>query len=360
MGDSPVDDAAALAKWTTFLQDYAKGIEQPPPPPLRSTNSHDSTKSRELPSFDVPLYPPGETEISPATARRVAEFYDDHGFLPPPRADEESVRLRTIQEYNLFREDQAENFHRSTSLVNTIFEFAPVCTMSLFHNDVQVVVSKGEGLVTETSICGHVVLKKNGQTTELNEVSGDWRFAGNPWSVASNVKGYVGVPIMLEIDPFNPSGSDRVTVGVLALMSNRPFPPLAAAQLKVLNDLCTMLSVQLRSTWEGWRRGKEARLRNAVSLFLEAALVEPSQKAIVNTATMKAPLVQGSRSERHAPARGEAKKVTSNLFMNAACQIQELLEADFAIIIDLTPFFATMVSAVATASTLAAPGPPSR
>ncbi|KAJ7485409.1 hypothetical protein FB451DRAFT_1229641 [Mycena latifolia] len=345
MGDPDAEDA--LAKWTLFLQEYAKGNEQPPPPPLRSTNSATSTKSRELPSFEVPLYPPGE--ISRETARTIAEFYDEHGFLPPPRADEESVRLQTIQEYNLFREDQAENFHRSASLVNTFFDFAPVCTISLFHHDVQVVVSKsgdfpvqlGEGLVTETSICGHVVLKKNGETTELNEVTRDWRFAGNPWAGISNgVKGYVGVPITLEVDPSNPLHSERVTVGVLALMSNRTLPTFTVTQRKVLNDLCTMLSVQLRSTWEGLRRGKEARLRNAVSLFLEAALVEPSTKAMVNTVVMTGPPVQGSGSGRNTP-RSEAMVLTSNLFSNAAQQIQELLEADFVIIIDLTSFRAT-------------------
>jgi hypothetical protein len=32
----------------------------------------------------------------------------------------------------------------------------------------------GEELVTETSICGHVVLKKNGETTELVEIGSDW------------------------------------------------------------------------------------------------------------------------------------------------------------------------------------------
>ncbi|KAJ6595732.1 hypothetical protein DFH09DRAFT_1135444 [Mycena vulgaris] len=341
----------AVAKWTHFLQEYAKGNEQPPPPRLGSTNPATSTKSGELPSFEVPLYPPGE--ISPETARNIAEFYDAHGFLPPPRADEETVRLQTIQEYNLFREDQVDNFHRSTSLVNAFFDFAPVCTLSLFHNDVQVVVSKagdfpvtlGEGLVTETSICGHAVLKRNGETTELNELAGDWRFAGNPWSVDSNgVKGYVGVPIRLEVDPSNPNDSDKVTVGVMALMSNRSFPKLTTVQLKVLTDLCTMLSAQLRSTWEGWRRGREARLRNAVSTFLETALVEPRERAMLNTMARVEPTVQGSESGTNTPRNFEAMSTTSSLFANAAEQLQELLEADFAIILDLNSFEATNAS----------------
>jgi hypothetical protein len=125
-------------------------------------------------------------------------------------------------------------------------------------------------------------------------------------------------------------------------MSNRPLPELTDTQRKVLDDLSTMLSVQLRSTWEGWRRSKETRLRNAVSLFLEKALVEPSQQAIVQAAAVMAtPRVQGAdRDGTKTPPRS-AEALTASLFDNAAKQIQELLEADFAIIIDLTSFHAT-------------------
>ncbi|KAJ6543804.1 hypothetical protein B0H10DRAFT_1355760 [Mycena sp. CBHHK59/15] len=201
-GPSPeISDTDALAQWTLFLNDYSRGRERPPPPPLRKS----SHNAKSLPSFEVPLYPHGE--ISPEVARTIAEFYGQHGFLPPPRAEEESVRLHTIQEYNLFRSDQTENFHRCSSLVSAYFHIAPVCTISLFHNDVQVVVSKagdfpvklvcipvgrtisyhslsvvvGEGLVTETSLCGHVVLKKNGEITELTRQSTTGASPGNPW-----------------------------------------------------------------------------------------------------------------------------------------------------------------------------------
>ncbi|KAJ6488055.1 hypothetical protein C8R45DRAFT_995408 [Mycena sanguinolenta] len=329
------EDQERLIQWTLFLRDYAKGIEWASPPP--SLNSGSAT-NRPLPAFDVPLYPPGE--ISEATARIIAEFYDQYKFLPPPRAEEETVRLQTIQEYNLFRQDQAENFHRCSSLVNTLFPFAPICTISLFHNAVQVVVSKagefpvslGEELVTETSICGHVVLKKNNKTTELVETGDDWRFTGNPWcSVRNGVRGYVGVPITLEVDPSD-SQSSRVTVGVIALMSNRPFEKLTDTQRKALDDLSSMLSVQLRSTWEGWRRRKEMRLLNAVTDFIQKALVDPSQQAIrdIGVATRAEPPVQGSDSGRSTPSlRGaHVELLTSGIFENAAQQLQELLEAD--------------------------------
>ncbi|KAJ7731932.1 hypothetical protein DFH07DRAFT_846816 [Mycena maculata] len=357
---TPDEDVDALAQWTLFLQEYRKGKERPPPPPLRSARAVKAAKAATSVPPVVPTYPPGE--ISPATARAIAEFYDEYGFLPPPRADEETVRRQTIQEFNLFRPDQAENFHRCSSLVNSFFQFAPVCTISLFHNDVQVVVSKagefplpigipatsteteGEALALETSICAHVVLKKKGETVELNELAGDWRFTGNPLCAADSkgVKGYIGVPLSLEVDPSNPDNSERVTVGVLALMSNRPFLRLSATQLKVLDDLSTMLSVQLRSTWESWQRTKETRLRNAVSLFLEKALVEPSQQALMD-AEAAAPPVQGAEPGATAKAV-DMKVLTSGLLSNASKQLQELLEVDFAIVIDLGSFHATKLN----------------
>ncbi|KAJ7649391.1 hypothetical protein DFH06DRAFT_1135011 [Mycena polygramma] len=199
----------------------------------------------------------------------------------------------------------------------------------------QVVMSKagdfpvilGEELVTETSICGHVVLKNNRETTELGERTSDW-CPYIPYALA--VKGYVGVPITLETDPCDPQYSERINVGVIALMSNVPIPKLSDSQRKVLDDLSSMLSGQLHSIWEGWRRRKETRLRDAVSLFLQTALVEASEQAIMDTAVTEAPV--------------DAIAPTTDLFTDAAAQLRELLEADFVVILDLTSFHATNVS----------------
>ncbi|KAJ7792423.1 hypothetical protein B0H14DRAFT_2931429 [Mycena olivaceomarginata] len=321
------DEDPNLVQWLLFLRDYAKGNEWSAPPCVR------------------------RPAISPETARIIAEFYDRYGFLPPPRADEETIRLQTIQEYKLFREDQAENFHRCSSLVNTLFP----SHLSVFHNAVQVVVSKagdfpvslGEELVTETSICGHVVLKKNGETTELAEIGSDWRFTGNPWcSVSSTgVRGYVGCP-------HHPRGRSLSPekLGASHRRGHRPDvkPPVQEThdtQRKVLDDLSSMLSVQLRSTWEGWRRGREMRLLNAVTDFLRKSLVEPSQQAIMdNRAASRAePPVQGHESGRSTPSlRGvDVEMLTAGIFADAAEEMQELLEADLAVIVDLTSFHTT-------------------
>ncbi|KAJ7829950.1 hypothetical protein B0H13DRAFT_2434252 [Mycena leptocephala] len=332
------EDLDALAQWTQFVQERA---------PLRSACGPATFKSETSespgPSFALP-HVPGDT--SPATAETITEFYSQAGFLPPPRADEETIRRQTIQEYDLFRQDQRENFHWSSSLVNSFFHFAPVCTISLFHNDVQVVVSKAGEFpiplgVGVSASAGTEEVETDTDDYQLHQLDGHWRFTGN--AVDSNgVKGYVGVPITLEVDPSNLLASERVTVGVVALTSNRPFLKLSDTQLKVLDDLSTLLSVQLRSTWEIWQRGKETRLRNAVSLFLNKALVEPSQQALMDAAAPE-PAVQGSES---AMARRDVDigTLTSALFASAAKELQQLLEADFAIIVDLTSFHATPLS----------------
>jgi hypothetical protein len=80
-----------------------------------------------------------------------------------------------------------------------------------------------------------------------------------------------------------------------------------------------------------------------VSLFLEKALVEPSQQALMDAAATQPP-VQGSESAASRSAIGRAM-LTSGLFAKAAKELQELLDADFAVIIDLTSFHATQVHA---------------
>ncbi|KAJ6595605.1 hypothetical protein DFH09DRAFT_1135094 [Mycena vulgaris] len=349
MGDITSDeDPDLLSQWTLFLEQYAKGQPQAPTPLLRASQVPGSSAASQ-PLLQVPLYPPGE--ISSATARTISQFYDQYGFLPPPRADEETVRLQTIQEYNLFRDDQIENFHRCSSLVNTFFHFAPVCTISLFHNDVHSVVSKaGEFPATPSTemdeedpyeakiMRDHLNLNKSGGITELNELPGDWRFAGNPWSVDSTgVKGYVGVPITLEIDPSNPHDSERSAPqastspsAFVAVMSNRPLPKLTDSQRKVLDDLSAMLSIQLRSTWEGWRRGKED---------------APAQQAIMHAAAA-AHLRRACRapeSPAHPPRSAETL-TAGPLRHQRRRRSKSCSRRTLAIIIDLTGFHATKMN----------------
>ncbi|CAK5261858.1 unnamed protein product [Mycena citricolor] len=347
-------DDELITQWTGFLQDYAKGEDRPRPPALLPPHASvhpPSGSNLSLPAFDVPLYPPGK--ISKDTARVIAEFYSQYGFLPPPRAEEECLRNQVIELYNLFRPDQVEHFHRCSSLLHAFFPIAPVVTINLFHNDFQIVVSKagdfplrqGENLLTEISICGHVILKKDRSIIEMLEVSKDWRFLGNPWCTAESLplKGYVGIPLSLNVDPSDPNNHQVVNVGVLALLSQTPFPPLLDSQRKVLSELSAILSIQLRSTWEVWSRNKETQLRNAVSTLLEKALVQENTDVVTTPgAAMAEPPVQGSiRSMTPQPSVEKGKSTTKTIFSDAAEQLRTLLEVDFAVIIDLTAIHVT-------------------
>ncbi|KAJ7754459.1 hypothetical protein B0H16DRAFT_1458958 [Mycena metata] len=322
-----------LTEWTLFLREYSRGKEGPQPRRIRDQGATIAPSVLSTSAFDAPLYPLGEVipqQICTETARAVAQFYEQRGFLPP-----------------LFRQDQTENFDRCSSLVKSFFSFSPIVKISLFHRNESVVSQvgelpgRGEAFDAETTISGHVLLTKAGQTTELYQVADDWRFAGNPLVGSNGVKGYIGVPVTLEIDPSNPQTSQRVTVAVISLMSNQPFRRLDDNQRKVLDDLSSMLSVQLRSNWEGSRRGREMRLRNAVSLFLETALVDLSHQAIKHTtATLAEPPVEGSEPGKSTPNLRGMDALTSSIFSSAAEQLQQLLVADSAIIIDLSAFHA--------------------
>ncbi|KAJ6462738.1 hypothetical protein C8R47DRAFT_1239588 [Mycena vitilis] len=333
------EDLDSVAQWTQYLQQRApetqlQSARSPPPFKLASATA--------MPSPDVPR------NTSPTTAETIADFYDQSSFLPPPRADEETLRRQVIQEYHLFHADQLVNFHRASSLVNSFFHFAPVCTVSLFHNDAQVVVSKAgafprpaAGLPATPS--PEINAAKADPDTDGEEYvppDGHWRFSGNTPD-STGVRGYVDVPLTLELDPSNALDTTRVTVGAVALMSHRPFLALSDTQMQVLDDLALLIAVQLRSTWERWQRSKETRMRNAVSVFLERALVEPSQQALMDAASVE-PTVQGAPEA--ASAKREDRNSTRALFSTAARELQTLLEADFAVIIDLSAFHATQLN----------------
>lgn len=66
MGDLAPGSPDALAQWTLFLEEYAKGQARLPPPALKhSTHVLDGSapSPRTPPSFEVPVYRPGEVRV---------------------------------------------------------------------------------------------------------------------------------------------------------------------------------------------------------------------------------------------------------------------------------------------------------
>ncbi|KAF8577337.1 hypothetical protein K439DRAFT_561580 [Ramaria rubella] len=334
-------DSEGASEWADFLQAYARGQyphDSPPKPPQQLPQDPPMSPAREpkdLPAFEEPLYPLGK--IPPEFAQTIFDFYRVFGFLPPPRAEEEALRTRMIQGYNLQRADQLANFDRCTSLVNAFFNRP--CVFSLFKGNVQTMVSicgdfpaePGLVLPPETCFCGHVLLRRDSQVVELGEVESDWRFKGNPYCINGTIKGYVGIPILLQVDPSSLDEESTLAVGVLAVVDGKPIPPLTPAQTKIMKDLAAMLSVQLRSTWEGWRRGSESRLRTSVTEFLTKALVNP-------TPTSPSPTV--SHSDVPVSPSTPPAQPFPEILDESARHLHKMLEADLAVIIDLTPFHA--------------------
>lgn len=313
VSSSPVSEEHSVQAWTAFLQAYANGqlpldkVPELPPLPtdtIPHINGHGESSAapgRSLSlSFEDPVY--SSVSITPDVAIRVRDFYRRHSFLPPPRAPLETLREQIIQEYDLYSDSQVANIKAATDLVQAYF--GGICTFTLFRDNVQelmavsgpadVVASiglhKGQRLLPETSLCGHSVLFA-GDTTYVPNLGCDWRYAGNPYAdVMKGVKSYLGSVISLNVDPASPSvgptsaaqrlsesRGNVVGIGVINLMHLTDFlPPLRDDQKVVVDNLRKMLETQLRATWEGQGRTREARARRAVSEFVDTAIVHRS------------------------------------------------------------------------------------
>jgi hypothetical protein len=281
------------ASWADFLSRYARGEfpsdSVPPLPPLPSPPpEHVRPSSEPLDHlFEAPTY--DTIDITPSIAERVGEFYCKHAFLPPPRAPSEAVRERVILEYDLYSQEQIDNIQSATDLVQAYF--GGLCTFTLFRDNVQVLMAvsgdsavieavglhSGKRLLPETSLCGHQVLFRR-RSMYVPDLASDWRTAGNPYADAlKGVKSYLGAAVFLPVDPVQspPSISNAaawpakedpemevsgVSVGVINLMHlDEYLPPPTPSQEKVLHHVTRMLETQLRATWEGHARTKEAK-----------------------------------------------------------------------------------------------------
>lgn len=301
----PVLEADSCQAWTDFLRLYAQGQFSPsdipalPPLPDGAENngkgsSNDAKGAQGAPdigtTFDSPVY--SSVEITPEVAARVRDFYRAHRFLPPPRAPLEHLREQCIVEYDLYSEQQIKNIRSATELVQSFF--GGLCTFSLFRDNVQELMAvagapevieavqlfPGKRLLPETSLCGHSVLLGD-KNLYIPNLALDWRYCGNPYAdELKGVKSYFGSVVSLNVDPSSSSDDRSVGIGVINIMHlDRYLPPLSEEQLKVVHTITAMLETQLRATWDGQGRTREARLRRAISDFIEDTLVQPGLPA---------------------------------------------------------------------------------
>nr|XP_031857890.1 uncharacterized protein CI109_006686 [Kwoniella shandongensis]KAA5524962.1 hypothetical protein CI109_006686 [Kwoniella shandongensis] len=305
--EPPRPDDQSLEAWREFLETYANGAipsDHIPPLPLLSSSPSTTTTSESSfhdyeqddtigSDFDHPIY--DCTEISPVTAYRVREFYRRNRFLPPPRAPEENLREQIIQEYDLYSDKQVKNIQSAMDLVQAFF--GGICTFTLFRDNIQELVAcaghpeifesrglvRGTRLLPETSLCGHSVLCNDpNKTNYIPSLEDDWRYRCNPYAIdkaSGGIKSYLGSVVSLKVDPASTSTDDRVvSVGVINSMHFDYLPPLNEQQQMVLGHVKGMLETQLRATWEGHERTREARAQRAVSSFIESTLVDSTLK----------------------------------------------------------------------------------
>jgi hypothetical protein len=296
-------DDVYLTKWASFLKQYARGdcAANPVRPPLTSDQLkrlETVTAANQAAHFeDHPLY--SSTTVTRELARSIRDFYCDNGYLPPPRAPWEESRERCIQEYDLYSKTQSEYIQSVTDVLAVYFPDALV-TFSLFQDRIQThfalsgpkeIIDEyqlhvGLRIPAEDSLCGHAVLLDRAKLF-IPDLQADWRYKLNPFGVAG-FKSFVGVPVALELNPLQddaPSADcsgtrgGRIVIGTLNIcFVKEKVSNLSPGQQLVIDRMAAMLEIQLRATWEGDRRRRDARARNELSNYIEEAMIGETSK----------------------------------------------------------------------------------
>jgi len=278
----------SVDEWQAFLERLAVGDCQTNEKPIMPTTpSHLLDRLRNyIPveygaeNPDIPLY--SSTLITPDIARTIRDFFCTHGYLPPPRANMEAQRESCILEYDIFSEVQLANIQEATALISNFFP-GTLCSFSLFHSRIQryyafagpqehvdlFAMTRGMRIPAEDSLCGHAVLHSR-EPFFMADASQDWRYVNNPF-VRKGIHAYIGSPVSLDIDPADSSGDrQQVSIGTLNVCwINQTKESVSPAEYQVVAYITKMLQTQIRATWEGHRRTREARLRRTVLDFVD-------------------------------------------------------------------------------------------
>jgi len=297
--------------WRDFLRSYAAGdcktftseIGHPCSPPSRGSLPRlkhlKSDYHGELPK---PLYE-SSTDIGIDTAHKVRVFYEETGFLAPPRSPSEILRIRCAQDYELTRPAQMANIQMATDLVALHFPSA-IITFSLYLDDAQhhvaaagspesikhLALDIGTRVPPHISLCGHAILQQKDLHFVPN-LAADWRFRGNPW-VRGGTKSYIGITVNLPPNPGTLLASSElpektVSIGTLnVLFVDHHLERVTPAQTKYLQHIAHILEGQLRSTWLGKRHLKDFQAREIVLDYLESSLVNRHLKGDADTLSL--------------------------------------------------------------------------
>ena len=105
-----------IGQWQAYLGAYSQGQSLTKAPPI-GDGSNSSMQTISCPQelqelFDAPVY--NSLDISRGVAVRVRDFYQQYGFLPPPREPREELRDQVTQEYDLYSSVQVSSGHATS------------------------------------------------------------------------------------------------------------------------------------------------------------------------------------------------------------------------------------------------------
>jgi len=318
----------SVDEWQAFLERLADGnCQTNTKPSMPTTPSHLLERLRNfIPAEygadnpDIPLY--SSTCVTRETARTIRDFFCTHGYLPPPRAIMEAQRESCILEYDIFSEIQLANIQEATSLISNFFP-GTLCSFSLFHNRIQryyafagpqehidlFAMTKGMRIPAEDSLCGHAVLHAK-EPFFMADAAQDWRYVNNPF-VRKGIHAYIGSPVSLDIDPADSSSNRRqVSIGTLNVCwINQTKESVSPTEYQVVGYITRMLQTQIRATWEGHRRTREARMRRTVLDFLDLTFEEERDVGPLRKTAPDAPQINASNPASFAALATSAVKM---------------------------------------------------
>lgn len=262
-------------------------------------------------------------------AQRCLRFYAKHRHLPAPKSDLEDDRCLLAKEYVLDGPAQISAMSRYAALSRAIFGEHTHTVVSLFDATNQVVyaydgdaqVTSGTSLPQETTVCSHVVLRRDSKVVVIQDLRKDWRFKNNPFCTGPwGIKGYIGVPISVPANPalsYSAGNSNSlIPVGVLAVMTRgKALQDLGQREFSILSQLAEGLSRELSAYRVDRRRRKELHYRQITNEYLNRALVQSSMaggNSPLGTSSLDAPSGMG-KEDGHQHKSKPSLSATSSL-----------------------------------------------
>lgn len=229
-------------------------------------------------------------------ARQIRDFYCRSGYLPSPRTSEEDLREQILVEYDLHSDKQINNFQASIDLVSAFFP-GTLCAFTLFRDrrehhyalsgpeEVKRAFKRAK-FPAGQSLSGHFQRDQ----LFLADLQADWRFLHHPLR-RLGIKSFFGRTVKLELDldpvPGRPQDEERkINLGIGTLnvyLVEEKIERPTEAQENVLRHVTGMLETQLRATWEGHRRSREANANTAISGFIDDALASHDPTRLAST-----------------------------------------------------------------------------